>query len=346
LVPELCAAVWDRLVGARGSASYGAHARWSSLAEATAYFPDAVVDPEVIRELDDSFHCPDVGYLTTRDSWGDDASVFSFNSGPLKGLPVHDQSDNNSFTFIARGEPLVIDSGTARRRTREDGTPSSALGHNLVFVDGRAEHPVRRGVGVSGKIVALEHAETHVSVVADATASYTVRKYNPVRHAIRHAVFVKRPFPYLVTYDDIQKDGRERQYEYAVHVPRGERFDGERRTGRASVTTDGGTSAGRVEVLNPLNTSLTATDFESMSPPFADHVLWRFRAFAAHAHFVVLFLPGDDTDVPLPVASVEHNRSELNVTLRWVGACDALTFDVRPRRLFAPDPRPPRLTRG
>ena len=117
LEPDLCAAVWDRLVGAPGSATFGAHARLSSLAEAMTFFPDVPVDENTVDRLDDWFYCPDVGYLSARDTWRHDASVFSFNSGRLKGLPVHDQSDNNSFTFIARGEPLVIDSGTARRRT-------------------------------------------------------------------------------------------------------------------------------------------------------------------------------------------------------------------------------------
>jgi hypothetical protein len=327
LEPDLCGAVWDRLVGAPGSATFGAHTRWSSLAEAMAYFPDVAVDPAVVRRLGDSFHCPDVGYLTARDTWDDDASVFTFNSGPLKGLPVHDQSDNNSFTFIARGDPLVIDSGTARRRTREDGTPSSALGHNLVFVDERAEHPVRRGVGVSGRILAFERTGTHVAIAADATASYTVRNYNPVRHALRHAVFVKQPVPYVVTYDDIQKDRREHLYEYVLHVPADD------------------IRSGRVEVLHPTAASLTTTGFESMSPPFDEHVLWRFGIRAVHPHFVVLFLPGDSSVVPSPVATVERSQSEINVRLQWPHGRDELEFDVRGRWPFARRPRAPRFIR-
>jgi len=350
LEPELCAAVWDRLVGESGSRTYGAHTRWSSLAEAMTYFPDVAVDPKIVRRLDDTFHCPDVGYITARDTWEDDASVFSFNSGPLKGMPVHDQSDNNSFTFIARGSPLVLDSGTARRRTREDGTPSSALGHNLVFVDGRAEHPVRRGVGVSGRIIGLEHTDTHVAVAADATASYAVRKYNSVRHALRHAIFVKHPIPYLVTYDDIQKDGREHHYEYVLHVPAGDHFDGDRPTTSARITTVAGAPAGRVVILNPNETSMTTTDFESMSPPFEKHLLWRFGTRAVHPHFVVLFLPDEAADLPSPETTLARSQAELTVHLRWPYGCDQLAFDVRERRLigrFARPAavRPPRFSR-
>ena len=90
---------------------------------------------------------------------------------------------------------------------------------------------------MSGQILGVERSDTHVAVVADATASYTVRKYNPLRHALRHAVFVKHPFPYLVTYDDIQKDGREHHYEYVLHVPAADRFDGERAVTTALVAS-------------------------------------------------------------------------------------------------------------
>jgi hypothetical protein len=345
LEPELCAVVWDRLVGAAGSATFGSHARWSSLAEALAFFPAVAIDREVLERLDDCFHCPDVGYLSARDTWSDDASVFSFNSGPLKGLPVHDQSDNNSFTFFALGEPLAIDSGTARRRTREDGTPSSALGHNLVFIDGRGEHPVRRGVGVSGEILGFERRDTHVAVIGDATASYTVRKYNPVRQVLRHAVFVKHPVPYLVTYDDIQKDRREHNYEYVLHVPAGDRFSGVRPVRLATVTRPDGSPAGRVEVLHPPGVWLTTDRFESMSPPFADHLLWRFGVRAVHPHFVVLFLPGEPSTLRSPDARIARDRSTISVELRWPDGCDHIAFDVVGRRRFGRAPALPRFSR-
>ncbi|MGH8977306.1 MAG: heparinase II/III domain-containing protein, partial [Acidimicrobiia bacterium] len=201
--PDLCAAVWDRLVGAQGQRSYGAHPLWSSLAEAMFFYPEPS-RAKPFERLDDVLYAPDVGYLSARDSWTENATVFAFNSGPFyERARLHDQADNNSFTLVARGAPMIIDSGDGN--DVKDAPQASSLGHNLVLVDGLGEHPPGPVTGVSGRIVAVGTHSDAVCVIGDATESYCFRGYNPVQYASRSALFVRRPFPYLVVHDDIQK---------------------------------------------------------------------------------------------------------------------------------------------
>ena len=309
--PDLCAVVWDRLVGRRGRRTYGAHPRWSSLAEAICFFPEPY-DDTVLEQLEHEFSCSDVGYLSARDGWDANASVFTFNSGPFS-AKIHDQSDNNSFTFIAGGVPLVLDAGSANRRT--EGTPSSSLGHNLVFIDGRAEDVAGQGHGVSGRILAVERQDSYVAVVGDASESYGKDGYNPVRHALRHAVFVRHPTPYLITYDDIQKDDADHDYEYVVHVPvalgptpRGTRF--------AIVGAAEG-PVGHIEFLHPRTLTATSEPYRSRCDPYRRHDLWRFQTRANNPHFMVLLTSRDLQARPAVTFVLTDARAELRLSWPW-----------------------------
>lgn len=166
--------------------------------------------PEVLAD-------PVVGYIAERVYDKEPRSSFSFNCGEFLG-GIHDQSDNGSITLFAGEVPLLIDSGAAN--DPEEGSPSSSYGHNLVLIDGRGQIPSGKGVGCTGRIV---HAERHPQatvITADLTAAYTARGYNLVHHAIRHCVFAKRPFAYLLVVDDFCRPRGERAvFEQLFHTP-------------------------------------------------------------------------------------------------------------------------------
>ena len=321
--PDLCAAVWELLVGRSGLASYGAHGRWSSLVDSMLFYPLDPPDLTAIERLDPDFYCPDVGYLSSRDRWGPDGSVFTFNSGPLLG-EIHDHADNNSFTFIAAGEPLVIEAGSGNKPV--EGSGSSATGHNLVFIDGLSECIAGGGRGVSGRILGIERTPTHVAAIGDATESYAKDDHNPVRHAWRHTVFVKEPIPYLVTYDDIDKDGREHQYEYLLHVPGGDDHDVDGMVDTLTVRSLEGADAGRVVLLHPARAKVGVEPFTTQAAPFQEHALWRIATRAVNPRFTVLYLPEEVAASLRPETQVELGPDTTTVRLRWPDGTDEITF--------------------
>ena len=322
--PDLCATIWDRLVGNEGLRTYGADRHWSSLAEAMIFYPGTESETS-LEPLDDVFFAADVGYLSARDSWKENATVFSFNSGPfLDHARVHDQADNNSFALVAGGTPMVIDSGMAD--DAREGSPSSSFGHNLVFIDGVGEHPAGQGIGVSGRIVAFGCADEAVCVVGDATSSYCHRDFNSVKHALRTAVFVRRPFPYVLIYDDINKDDGAHLYEFLVHVP--ELDDASLSTGRAGATVQdpGRRAIGSIDVLHPSDAHAAAGTYRAYHEPFRDHRVLRVQTTRVNPRFLTLLRPLPAT-AEQPTVEVEENDGGLRVILRWSETID--TFALR-----------------
>jgi hypothetical protein len=320
--PDLCAAVWDRLVGAQGQRSYGAHRLWSSLAEAMFFYPETN-GANSFERLDDVLDASEVGYVSARDSWTEDATVFAFNSGPFyERARLHDQADNNSFTLVACGAPMIIDSGDGN--DVKDSPQASSLGHNLVLVDGLGEHPPGPVTGVSGRIVALGTHSDAVSVIGDAAESYCFRGYNPVRHASRSALFVRRPFPYLLMHDDIQKDDSPHCYEFIVHVPAIDESSIEAGTG-VTVLDPEQHPIGTIEVLSPTTLHTSVEEFTTCSEPYRTHQLLRFATTAVNPHFVVLFRPLPATAAKPGTTVAEHSGGR-EVTLRWRGLVDTVTL--------------------
>jgi hypothetical protein len=333
--PALCATVWDHLVGAAGAGTYGWRAHGSTVAEAVLYFPDVEPDASVLAELDDHFFCPEVGYLSARDGWTPDATVVTFNCGPHVGR-IHDQADNNSFTVILGGEPLIIDSGGSN--DSREGSRSSSLGHNLVLVDGRAERHSGKGTGVSGQILGFEPTDRYVAVAGDATSGYGHKGYNPVQRAVRQLVFVRGPIPYVVTFDDIRKDDDVHDFEYILHSPPGHL----QVTGLTidepppDPSTPVGAPCGQLVLAHPpIDTASTAV-FDSDVKPYFTHTLWRFGAQTVTPRFVSVIGPLDTelhprVEVLDPPARPKLRRRKLHgarvrVTVPWADGDDVITF--------------------
>ena len=253
---------------------------------------------------------------------------------------LHDQSDNNSFTYMARGEPLVIDSGEGNRRVED--SASSSIGHNLVFVDGRAEQVSGQGYGVSGTITSVQRTEHAVIVSGDATDSYCQDGYNPVDHAVRHAAFVSGEVPYLVTFDDITKDDEQHDYEYVLHVPAVSGSD-DALVDSISIVS-GAREVGRVQVLNPPSVSMSVHGFSSRGRPYPLHSVVRLATRAIEPNFVMLFLPAL-AGPAYPECAVEVGAALVTVRLSWPARVDELTFPVRGRGARAVEQPPAHVRR-
>jgi hypothetical protein len=290
--PNLVAHVWEILVGYQGLATYGRdpNLEYSSLFDACLFFPHPVASifPEnpglPLRRF-----CPDVGYLNVRDVWSSDATVVTFNCGEYLG-GIHDQSDNNSFTLIWQGQPLIIDSGAANNP--DENSASSSLGHNLVLIDRLGQRFAGRGHGVSGKIIDLDYDRIFDCIAGDATSAYNLLDYNPVRFAIRQLLFVRHPFPYLITFDDIEKGDGEHLYEYILHVPLFWQVENiEANKYRFSCVIEGKERSVILFLFSPNPVNLTIKEFHTASKePFQRHQLLRFGTIAVNPKFVALFI--------------------------------------------------------
>jgi hypothetical protein len=340
--PDLCATIWDRLVGAQGLRTFGAHRFWSSLAEAMFFYPERS-GADAIERLDDVFYASEVGYVSARDAWDEDASVFTFNCGPFyTRARLHDQADNNSFALVACGAPMIIDSGDGN--DRRDALQATSLAHNTVLVDGLGEYPPEPGTGVSGRIIAFGSHDDAVCVVGDARDSYRYRRYNPVRRAQRTSVFVRRPFPYLVVYDDIRKDRQDHLYEFIVHIPNIDDASFDPDSGRVIVHDAEHRAIGTIDVLAPASVRASVEEFAGCGEPYLVHRLVRFATTAVNPEFVVLFRPLPATAFE-PIANVETIDSHVHVTLQWETEVDTIVIGRDPVAPPMPE-RLPTITRS
>jgi Heparinase II/III-like protein len=282
----------------------------------------AVETPEMLVhagvELPETLADPVVGYFAER-VYDEPRSSFSFNCGEFLG-GIHDQSDNGSVTLFAGDVPLLIDSGAANDPV--EGSPSSSHGHNVVLIDGRGQVPSGGGVGCTGRIV---HAEQHpwaTVITADLTAAYAARGYNPVHHAIRHCVFGKRPFTYLLIVDDFSRPRGERAvFEQLFHTPAAAEAELAEDEVRVRVEFEG---AGGQLAIRPLDEGVelergSFTQHDALL--FGEHPVWRLRRTAGHRLMPTLVLPHGDAAPPEVLAGVDLRAGRF--TLEWRVADEA-----------------------
>jgi len=312
LRPELAATVWQRTVGGDGRATFGLDPGLakSNVFESVLWHPESSVKAEDPPRF---YHCPDVGYLR---EWSDGSQAgFSFNSGEYIGS-IHDHSDNNAFTLFAHGVPVALDAG-ACSHPPADGNAASSFGHNTVVIDGRGQLPAGHGSGVSGGIVHLDRDHTRLIVAGDARRSFMSSGYNPVLRAIRWCVFVKQPDPYLLVYDDIQKDEAEHSYEFLLHspAPSAARIEGGL---RMTLDVEGARATCDVGVFEPDTISVGREPFVCAGhPPFEEHVLWRLTRRAINPEFVVLFVSASGLRPPAYQAALERAPGSLTIEVRF-----------------------------
>jgi hypothetical protein len=214
--------VWSRLLGKRGNRSYGDDIdHWrNTLFEAYLFHPQPtrlLGDQEVPLSATRFF--PEKGYVVSRTGWGEDDAVFAFTSGPGI-MRIHQQSDHNSFTLFGNRTPIIMDSGPENKAV--EGSRSQSIAHNCILIDGKGQALSGGKDSTSGKILWHEGTDIFDYIIGDSAPAYNQNKYNPVKRAYRHACFIKNPIPYLLLWDDIEKNDRAtHNYEYVLHLANG-----------------------------------------------------------------------------------------------------------------------------
>jgi hypothetical protein len=323
LDPHLTAWVYERLCGAGAEHPHGQDRGLgsSSLFESVLWPPARALAPPSLPEV---LADPVVGYLAER-VYEEPRSGFSFNCGEFLG-GIHDQSDNGSITLFAGDVPLLIDSGAANEPV--EGSPSSSHGHSLVLIDGRGQVPSGKGVGCSGKIVQAERGAWATTITADLTASYAARGYNPVHHVVRHCVFGKRPFTYLLVIDDCSRPRGERAvFDQLFHTPAALDCRTVDRGVQLRVEFAG---AGRRLEIRTLDDGVEleqSTYKQHDTLIFGEHPVWRLRRSGGHLVMPTLLVAYEDSP-PEVQAAFDPHAGRVSLTWRAAGeeGLDVLEF--------------------
>jgi heparinase II/III-like protein/uncharacterized protein DUF4962 len=146
---------------------------------------------------------------------------------------AHSQADRGQFNIYAYGKKWAIDSGYGNdAKIANSATPSEA--HNIVMIDGKGEafDPSMRQSGTFADIVdytadkGLGFVKINQKDAYDWYVRYhylNKKEYNPVIKAFRNILFVNKGEtpPYVLIYDDIQKDAEKHNYAWQFHTAPG-----------------------------------------------------------------------------------------------------------------------------
>jgi hypothetical protein len=168
-------------------------------------------------------------------------------------------------------------------------------------------------------------------VSADLSASYAVRGHNPVHHAIRHCVYGKRPFVYLLVIDDCCRPrGEQAVFEQLFHTPP---ISDARPVGSGIelLIEFGGPQC--LMSIEPLDegAELEEASFKQHDVRlFAEHPVWHVRRAGRHLVMPTLLLvhaPGSSAEI-----SGSFDAGQGAVTLTWsidgLAGVDMLRFDA------------------
>ncbi|MCE0499776.1 MAG: heparinase II/III family protein [Methylacidiphilales bacterium] len=205
------------------------------LSAAILWAPENVPVDEVAARV---AKLPDWGWaggrslVVSRSGWGPDDAYMSLHAQHYTFLR-HDQADKGQFTFYAYGDDLAIDSGYGNDASTLKST--SGYAHNQVMVDG---HPELQGgfhAQTDGWIANSLHeplVDLTCADVADsyrffykADISYEEEYQQDFERADRHALFIRKPFPYAVVFDDVKKDDNAHDYTWLLHAKYGKTFE-------------------------------------------------------------------------------------------------------------------------
>ena len=193
---------------------------------------DPAVRPTPPDSLPTMRHFADLGLVSMRSGWGEDAAVLVFHAGPgpghrnmsdpqraaMRGFgPGHAHPDINSFSIFARGEWLAVDPGYSRVKDTRD--------HSTVIVNGRGQageggpwldywaFQQRRPVPT---IHLAQDTAVWDSVLGDAGGIYVDAAR--LQHFRRQILFLQ-PDVFVIA-DDIEARGTSR-FEWLLHAPQG-----------------------------------------------------------------------------------------------------------------------------
>lgn len=308
--PKFLFRVWSLLVGEDGTRTFGKDRfiRYSSLFEAYLFLPDLSESPEF--DTVESWFCSDKGRLLSKSGPERDACAVSFSCGRFAGF--HDHSDRGSFTLFAERQWLIIDSGAGNRR--EEGSPSQSIAHNTILIDGRGQALSGNGHGVNGKIVAFQTCPLWNYIAGDTAEAYQKDQYNPVAFGVRHFLFVKNPFSYVLIWDEFQKPDRvNHQWEFLVHTPvKLPLFQSRQHDWYATPAKPNSTGLS-IRFINPAGVTYRRAEFQSGA---AVHSLHRFGIWSVEPNFVTLLQFTKTEQLGMVTVKCKLNSSGCSLTLR------------------------------
>jgi len=189
---------------------------------------------------------PDIGWAMVRSSWQDDATLLAVKSGFAWN---HAHPDAGSFVLFHGGRPLIIDSGNCSYSRREyTSYYRHSRAHNVILLDGQAQHPEDcgngdRGVVHPGQVCHLMDLAGIKYVLADATGP-TSWKFS---RNYRHFLWVD---DVILIFDDVRTHDAG-QLEWLLH------FEGQAQEQGSTVYLSNGTAARAiVKPLFPKNLSV------------------------------------------------------------------------------------------
>lgn len=172
---------------------------WS--APAIIYFEDQSLEETApTEEKNPLLVSYDKGLVVARDSWDNDASMFTFTCGKgYQGCWNH--PDDSTFTFHARGESYIIDLGANYKASSD---------HNVVLIDGKGMDyeggpTMREGVIEENK--ALLNGALYLR--GNNISSYKNQK---LKSSIRQVIYSGGDVPFVLVYDFVRKDGSDHTF--------------------------------------------------------------------------------------------------------------------------------------
>ena len=192
---------------------------------------DETLEPAPVSSLPLFWHSDDIGWITARSGWHDDAVMVGFKCGPMHGHKAqlyydanrgaaheigggHGHPDVNSFQIFAYGKWLAIDPGYERQKWTRT--------HNCILVNGRGQ--IGEGqtwfdrdaileTGATSAVIKAEHSAAWDYIVGDARNIYPavsgLKKYH------RHLLYVRPDF--IVVVDDLSA-GAAATFQWLLHT--------------------------------------------------------------------------------------------------------------------------------
>ncbi|HEV7788277.1 MAG TPA: DUF4962 domain-containing protein [Pseudonocardia sp.] len=192
---------------------------------------DPTVPAEAPEQLPTSAYFPDLGLVTARTGWDDDAVLLSFKASPGGGHRAwesshrmrdergwdtlnagHHHPDANTFVLIGHGSPLAVEDGYANNKLTRN--------HNVVLVDGTGyagedRYHVYKDMPLphQAHVHSVRTAEGWVHAVGETAAMYPAEL--GVLRVSRRILF--GPSGSLLVIDDLAADG-ERTWTWLLHA--------------------------------------------------------------------------------------------------------------------------------
>lgn len=205
---------WLKLYGKEGDGYYGSYPDGylgnAASIPYTLIFADPSLTPLHPAEADIPLHTFfERGSASFRSGWDELDAMATFTCGYDRHRG-HNQRDENSFTFFARGERFAIDPGY---------DPVSTRCHNSILINGAGQEPDEDEYDVQGRTESTKAFGSAWATTGNAVDAYP--EVLRVQRARRQFLFVNAEVPYLVIADDVEiGEADTARYTWLLHTDR------------------------------------------------------------------------------------------------------------------------------